>query len=176
MIIDQIGYSDENRIFGGFGTIKLSVGPSNTCRLEPTCTEATPDGYSYISLGGFRIGTSTYGSGRALWVFTPEGMTSDDVYETVWEGIKFEIAADANNKSLCSYSITYNSDIPNSDNMIIMGGGNISLNASGRILCADQGSPEDTKEAVIGSRRITLGRFGDMWAISLYSRFVATQK
>lgn len=172
MLIDQTGYSDENRIFGGFGTLKLSVGPSNTCRLEPICTDATPDGYSHISLGGFRIGTSTYGRGRALWVFTPAGMTSDDVYETVWEGLKFEIAADINNKSLCSYNIEFNSEIPNSDNMIVIGGGNISLNASGTIFCADQGAPEDTKEAVIGSRLITLGRFGDMWAISLYARFV----
>jgi hypothetical protein len=171
MPIDQSGYSDENIIFGGFGNVKLSVGFSKTCRLEPICTDAIADGYSYISLGGFRIGTSTYGQGRALWVYRPANMTLDDVYVTIWKGVEFEVAADTNHKSFCSYNIVYNSEIPNSNNMIRLGGGSISLDVSGKILCVDKGFPEDEKEAIIGSRLITLGRFDNMWAISLYSVF-----
>jgi len=155
MILSQTGYGYQIRGLGGLGKLRLSVGLSNTCRLEPLCTDTTPDGYSYISLGGFRIGTSTYGQGRAMWVYRPEEMSLDNVYETVWNGLKFEVATNANNKSFCSYTISYSSETPTSNNMIRIGGGNISVDASGRVLFADQegsqGRPREFKEAVIGS-------------------------
>jgi len=170
MVITQDGYNSDKKNLGGQGKLLLDTSSTGTCRLEPVSTTCTPDGNSYISLGGFQIGTATFGSKRALWTFTPD-MSADDLEETCWEGLKFEIMSDTNYKAFCSYNISYSKEDIAEDNHIVLGGGRISLDTAGRILTVDNGIPEETKEAVIGSKRVTLGRFGNFWSIALYSRF-----
>jgi len=172
MEITNTGYTSEEKNIGGAGKLLIDIGTTGTCRLEPVSTIYTPDGNSYISLGGFQIGTATFGSDRALWVFTPN-MSTNNLEETHWRGLKFEIVSDTNYKALCSYNISYSRENDTTNNYVWIGGGRISIDILGRILTVNKGIPEETKEAMIGSKRVTLGRFGNYWGIAIYSRFTS---
>jgi hypothetical protein len=162
------GYTLTSKNLGGQGKIAVHEASDLGYRLSLTLTDAAADGESYISLGGFRIGTATFGTHRALYVYSP-AFSSPSLDRTIWEGIPIEVVEENNLKSLVCDDAAALPGLPSfSTSTAVIGGGTVSLDTDEKIVCQDKGSPEEEKQAMIGSKRITVGRFGNVWAISIH--------
>lgn len=168
MPIPTAGYTLTNKNLGGMGKVAVHEAPDFGCRLALTITGATPDGESYISLGGFTIGTATFSGRRALYVYAPS-LSSPSLERTIWKGVQVEVAEDSQIRSLVYNDGSVLMGLPTfSSSELVVGGGIVSIDADGKILCVDKGTPSETAQAMVGSKRLTIGRFGDVWAVSVH--------
>jgi len=167
MPIPTSGYTLSSRNLGGLGKVAVYEAPDFGCRLGVQIADAAADGESYISLGGFRIGTATFGSRRGLYAYSP-ALSSPSLERTIWEGVPVEVAEESGIRSfVCNDEGTIVGLPSFSESTAVIGGGIISLDTDGKLFCVDKGSPEETYQTMIGSKRITIGRFGNVWAISI---------
>lgn len=168
MPITTAGYTLIRKNLGGMGKVAVHEAPDFGCRLSLIITEAVPDGESYISLGGFRIGTATFSDRRALYIYNPS-LSSPELERTVWEGVQVEVAEESQIRSLVYNDESIIVGLPTlSSDELVAGGGFVSLDADGKILCIDKGAPSETAQAMVGSKRLTIGRFGNVWAVSTH--------
>lgn len=168
MPIPTAGYTLTRKNLGGMGKVAVHEAPDFGCRLSLTVTAATPDGESYLSLGGFQIGTATFSGRRALYIYAPS-LSSPNLERTVWEGVQVEVAEESQVRSLVYNDESVLMGLPAfSSDELVAGGGIVSLDAGGKILCVDKGTPSETAQAMVGSKRLTIGRFGNVWAVSVH--------
>ena len=174
MPVPTSGYTLISKNLGGRGKVAFYEASDLGYRLSLTLTEAVADGESYISLGGFRIGTATFGTHRALYVYSPT-FSSPSLDRTIWDGVPVEVAEENDLRSLVCDDASPIPSLPSlSSKTAIIGGGTISLDTDAKMVCQDKGSPEETKQAIIGSKKITVGRFGNVWAISIHPSTTAS--
>lgn len=172
MVIPTVGYNveDADRSWGGMGTLRFAKSPSHEMvRLIVHSITGTEGVASYISLGGFRIGTEIFSKSKILHVYQPS-LTTDDIVATVWEGIPMEVSkSSVGSMLICTVSLIDELplDADRADNGIFIGGAQVSKNIVGHLFIKDMGTPEEEKEAMIGNRLLRVGRFGDVWALGI---------
>jgi hypothetical protein len=168
MPIPTSGYELTAKNIGGYGKVALYQSGNSTNRLAITPIMDAAGASSHLYLGGFRIGTGVVGRSRAIHAFHMP-LTDPYLSVTVWEGVPVEIAETNSGRAFIYPSTAVLNNMPEvSEYEFIVGGGAVSLNIQRNIICQIKETPEDIAQAIVGNKHITIGRFGDTWAVALY--------
>lgn len=168
MIIPTTGYSSSTQLIGGFGSLGLNrSGSTGIYRLVCKFVSGTGTGSSFISIGGFRIGTEVFVTDRVIHVYEPS-ISVDEINPTLWEGLPLEMACGiSGNAIICDHDgVAVSSPTPSSS-VISMGGSSVCKSSSDVLYVKNKGTPEEESEIIFGNRILSVGRFGDSWALGV---------
>lgn len=168
MDIPTTGYSSSTRQLGGFGSLGLKLsGSTGICRLVCKFVSGTGTSSSFITLNGFRIGTEVFGINRVIHVYEPS-ISVDAINPTLWEGLPLEMACGlSGNALICDHDGSPVSSPTPSEKAISIGGSNICKTNADHLYVKSKGTPDEESEIILGNRIISVGRFGDHWALGV---------
>lgn len=168
MIIPTTGYSASTQQLGGFGSLGLKLSSSTgVYRLVCKFVSGSGASSSFITLNGFRIGTEIFGTSRVIHVYEPS-ISVDSINPTLWEGLPIEMACGlSGNAIICDHDGSPVASPTPSDKVIHIGGSAICKTTSDHLYVKSKGTPEEEAETIIGNRIVSIGRFGDNWAIGV---------